>query len=257
LALDLNVNSMDIPFGKAFRVQERIELHQTSGAIEVKKLYRNNFVQNVGFFSSVISAATGVEQGKSFPALLATLESRADANTEESSDTSTSLQIWELQRRSSFFNTDWQAPFWKQDDSARWRWVDSSYQKHPWTRPSDPGVAASAMTPPVTPDRSWMPLNEWSVSKQRGDQDGWQYAVDFLKDDLWWTSKCFGQPLRRRLWTRQFAKVASSQQAGLTCQPPDLRAKAAKVLSCRAIFLGAGAATSALCAAAVTLHHVF
>eukprot|EP00441_Pelagodinium_beii_P025493 CAMPEP_0197665426 /NCGR_PEP_ID=MMETSP1338-20131121/59220_1 /TAXON_ID=43686 ORGANISM="Pelagodinium beii, Strain RCC1491" /NCGR_SAMPLE_ID=MMETSP1338 /ASSEMBLY_ACC=CAM_ASM_000754 /LENGTH=538 /DNA_ID=CAMNT_0043244229 /DNA_START=40 /DNA_END=1656 /DNA_ORIENTATION=- len=254
LRLDLSVNSMDIPWGSTFRIQEQIELRTANRAVEVKKLYRNNFIQNIGFFSSVIVAATGVEQGKSFPALVAALESKADVSKKapkESSDTV--LQIWELQRRSFF--QDWQAPFLEGDGAARWRWVDSSYEKHAWTRPLTPEAAATAMVPPVTPDRSWMPLNEWSVSKECGDEDGWQYAVNFLQDDWWWTSTCFSHPVRRRLWTRKFVKVTSAQQSRRGHS--DVRTKVFSCPRTQAICLGAAGAVTSLACAALTLHHVF
>eukprot|EP00931_Biecheleriopsis_adriatica_P074086 TRINITY_DN48230_c0_g1_i1.p1 TRINITY_DN48230_c0_g1~~TRINITY_DN48230_c0_g1_i1.p1 ORF type:complete len:575 (+),score=113.85 TRINITY_DN48230_c0_g1_i1:170-1726(+) len=221
IMLDVLAHSHDIPFGSSLRVQERIELRTmagTSDTVEVKKFFRCNFVSSVGFIAPIIRAHTGVEQAKSFPALVSTLKSRADPQAEAKTDDHSmqTVQLWELERRVSMVHSEWHSPFLPYDSQKRWRWVDRSYEMHAWMRPADEEAAATAKTPPVTPqEKGWIPINEWSVSygtaEGTRDEDGWQYAMGFFHDDWWWSADSCGHVVRRRLWTRSFKKVGSAQ----------------------------------------------
>ncbi|CAE8723332.1 unnamed protein product, partial [Polarella glacialis] len=124
-------------------------------------------------------------------------------------DESCSVKIWELQRRATIFHTEWHAPFLPHDGDKRWRWVDDTFQKHRWTRPSERGESADAERPPLSSQEGWVPGGQWSVQSAAdgtGDADGWQYAIDFHRGDDWWGPMNGGSHVRRRLWVRKFVK---------------------------------------------------
>lgn len=223
--------SHDIPFGENFCVQERVEFipSPTGRGVQVTKSFRCVFLRSVGLLASTIRSFTSRAQVKSGDVLVTALQSRtsgsaalarAPSKTNEqpgdevqldSLQTTCTVHIWELQRRATLFHTDWHAPFLPHDGQKRWRWVDTSYQKHPWTRCSQREAAAVADTPPIGPQENWEPQGDWTIctgsSDSTGDEDGWQYAIDFYLDEWWWTPTLHAQHVRRRLWARNFAKV--------------------------------------------------
>ncbi|CAE8692874.1 unnamed protein product, partial [Polarella glacialis] len=197
LVIESSCVSHDIPFGESFYVQERYELLPLStpgDGVQVKKSFRLKFLKGAGFMGSIIQKAASAEQAKSGSVLVSALESRrppcAGSGAErEEMDESCSVKIWELQRRATIFHTEWHAPFLPHDGDKRWRWVDDTFQKHRWTRPSERGESADAERPPLASQEGWVPGGQWSVQSAAdgtGDADGWQYAIDFHRGDDWW-----------------------------------------------------------------------
>jgi len=80
--------------------------------------------------------------------------------------------------------------------------------------------------PPVEPQQGWTPQSEWTVSPDTAvdcDAEGWQYAIDFYRDDLFWTNDKAGLHCRRRLWSRSFEDAGgqSSELDALRLTPND------------------------------------
>merc|ERR1712012_230245 len=122
--------------------------------------------------------------------------------------TTCTLYIWELQRRTTLWSSTWHPPFLPHDEKKRWRWLDDTYQKHPWTTAACSEQSAASTTPPVDPQEGWMPLGDWSVIEDSAncDLEGWQYAIDFYRDRSFWGRDKTGLHVRRRLWTRRFVE---------------------------------------------------
>jgi len=117
------------------------------------------------------------------------------------------VHVWELQRRATIWSSEWHSPFLPHDGRKRWRWVDTAYQRHPWTTATCHEESAASSLPPVEPQQGWTPLSEWIVSPDTAvdcDAEGWQYAIDFYRDDQFWVNDKTGLHCRRRLWSRSF-----------------------------------------------------
>lgn len=241
LVLELSSMAHDVPFGENFAVQERIQLTQLSDGVHMEKYFRIVWIKSVGLLGSVIrsqAALCQVETGNLFVSLLQGLSTRPGVRIRQVSHdqadpqsprpyevtvkrksgamkdgptTTCTVHIWELQRRPTLFHTSWIGFFLPHDGQKRWRWVDTSYQKHPWTRCQEQAQAAAMDTPPIAPESGWEPEVDWSIctgtADGTGDQDGWQYAFDFYLDDWWWNPVNSAHHVRRRLWTRKFKKI--------------------------------------------------
>mmetsp|Transcript_84879 Transcript_84879/g.240541 ORF Transcript_84879/g.240541 Transcript_84879/m.240541 type:complete len:711 (+) Transcript_84879:103-2235(+) len=245
ITLESSSISHDIPFGENFCVQDRIVFVPSDDCcgVRVTKEFRCVFLRSVGLLGSVIRSLASTAQSKSSEVLVSLLESRATIpapceldDVEESADdekkpnarqTICSVQIWELQRRATLFHSDWHAPFLPHDGQKRWRWVDASFQRHPFTRLTSRDTVSDSEVPPVGPLQGWEPQGEWAIRRFASNEahaehgeanegmeapEGWQYAIDFYTDDWWWSPKPAGHHVRRRLWTRKFAKVTRPVQ---------------------------------------------
>ncbi|CAK8997241.1 unnamed protein product [Durusdinium trenchii] len=117
------------------------------------------------------------------------------------------LQIWELQRRTTIFQTDWRAPFLPHDLMRhRFRWVDLDYNAHPWFN-GQGGALGACDTPPVTPPQGWE-AEGWVVAHPAGpcDSGRWQYSSDLNRSSSRWGSQSTGLGCRRRLWSCIFTE---------------------------------------------------
>lgn len=223
--------SYDVPFGHNFLVQERIEFVPALGVrgAQVTKSFRCVFLRGVGLLASAIRKFTYVAQARSGDVLVSVLQKRVaplplslpatgDEEPLDALSVTCTLNIWELQRRATLFHTDWGAPFLPHDGQKRWRWVDTSYQRHPWTRFTDRETAAAATEPPIGPHEGWEPQGEWTIctgsSDGTGDDEGWQYAIDLYLDEWWWNPSNSAHHVRRRLWARNFVRLESALPVG-------------------------------------------
>lgn len=111
--------------------------------------------------------------------------------------------IWELQRRISPLTTTWQAPFLTQDKrQGLSRWVDLDYHRHPWVACADK-ASDLADTPPLLAPKGWhLDNSRWKVVRTpgKGDDQGWQYALDFGTPEGEWSTETGINCCRRRLW---------------------------------------------------------
>lgn len=220
--LQISSISHDVPFGDKFMVQERIHfLPAANGGADVQIHSRCIFLKSCGLLQHRIKATSAVEVTKAGEKLLAVLQLRSIGNSISNSPVqkaTCTLEIWELQRRYTLFSHTWHAPFLPHDGVKRWRWVDESYQKHPWTTVTNRLDAAKGDVPPVKPERGWGPLAEWMVSHGTDcDSEGWQYAIDFYHHAMYWTESPQGFHVRRRLWTRCFQELDGFEGQ---CRPP-------------------------------------
>lgn len=117
------------------------------------------------------------------------------------------VQVWELQRRTTIFQSDWRAPFLPHDLMRhRFRWVDMDYNTHPWFK--EEGTAlASAEQPPVAAPVGWE-AEGWVVAHPGGPCDSrrWQYSSDLNRSNNRWGSQSTGLGCRRRLWSCVFTE---------------------------------------------------
>jgi len=218
--------SHDVPFGDKFVTQGLTEispLPDDDGGVHVRKQGRCVFVKSVGLLQSRIqsSALKGVSNGGE--KLVCLLRSLAPLQTQDvpkalpsksiqDARATCTIQIWELQRRTTIFHTEFRAPFLPHDGKKRWRWVDSAFQLHPWLTAKTRAEAALMDTPPIKPLRGWEPEGEWRTSEPSAATDlgGWQYAADFYRRDSLWNHERGGKHCRRRLWTCNFVEIVES-----------------------------------------------
>lgn len=121
--------------------------------------------------------------------------------------------VFELERRGGVIDKDWRTPYLPNDHNRAWRWVDTTYQKHPWMKPLSRSEAASARTPPVDPGGEWSPAGDWEVQAAEGsDADGWQYAKLFTSAESMWGAKHHGDTVRRRMWVRHYVETKVGAQ---------------------------------------------
>eukprot|EP00434_Breviolum_minutum_P040039 symbB.v1.2.035571.t1/scaffold4824.1/size34285/2 len=117
------------------------------------------------------------------------------------------VQVWELQRRTTIFQSDWRAPFLPHDVMRhRYRWVDLDYNAHPWFS-SEGNALASAEQPPVAAPLGWE-AEGWVVAHPGGSCDSrrWQYSSDLNRSNTRWGSQSTGLGCRRRLWSCIFTE---------------------------------------------------
>lgn len=120
------------------------------------------------------------------------------------------LQIWELQRRTTVFQSDWRAPFLPHDGKRQQRWVDLDFDvNHPWMVGSIESLASSNQ-PPVRAPHGWR-SEGWVVAVPPGECDAgrWQYSSDFHKSPESWGPLPHGFHCRRRLWSCIFSETTS------------------------------------------------
>jgi len=221
--LQASSTSHDVPFCSFFHVQDTIEFSPDAGGISVKQDYRVVFVKSVGILRGKISSAAADGVKNYYEYINALLRQRAPVRQPEEEPLMVSVpcnvEIWEVQRRRTVFSTDWRAPFLPHDAGTRWRWVDKTYQRHPWTQPSRREDSIVAELPPLEPERGWQAASEWkgvirqesSQDKNATDADGWQYAIDIYYADKSWQPECSNlcHHVRRRLWTRTYVMTAA------------------------------------------------
>mmetsp|Transcript_26042 Transcript_26042/g.68408 ORF Transcript_26042/g.68408 Transcript_26042/m.68408 type:complete len:616 (-) Transcript_26042:171-2018(-) len=125
--------------------------------------------------------------------------------------------VWELERRTTIFHTDWRTPFLPHDGVCVKKWVsiEDSYNIHhliPKTMTT--AEIVSAQKPPITEVEflgrnrkcTWNIVNEVNES----DADGWQYALTFFKDPQKWYPGVFSTAsVRRRRWKPEFSNLSS------------------------------------------------
>jgi len=206
--------SHDVPFGDKFLVQERVELmpSEDGGGVKVHKQGRCVFLKSCGMLQSHIQASSAAQMTKTGEYFVSILKQRARAQginriLSPADKATCTVQVWELQRRTTIWSSTWHPPFLPHDGRKRWRWVDTSYHKHPWTIAACRDESAESAAPPVEPQQGWVPLGDWVLSSDMPgecDSEGWQYAIDFYRDPRFWGSDKFGLHCRRRLWTRSF-----------------------------------------------------
>lgn len=209
----------EVPFGHCFIVQERTIIAPSAEGVWLQRFARVLFLKSCGFLGPLIQkyAIRGVTDVSSQLVRLLRLRAEGPMDIWASviSSPTMVLQIYELQRRTTRFHTDWRAPFLPHDGSKAWRWVDTSYKRHSWTITSVRAEAALSDTPPVEPpaDR-WRAVDDWQLvtaTSQAGamqDADGWQYAINFWRPTHAWTANDRGCVVRRRLWSRTFAEMS-------------------------------------------------
>mmetsp|Transcript_82549 Transcript_82549/g.159465 ORF Transcript_82549/g.159465 Transcript_82549/m.159465 type:complete len:643 (-) Transcript_82549:447-2375(-) len=205
--------SHDVPFGDKFVVQEKIELTQSESeeGTRFRKHGRVVFIKSCGMLNSRISSSTAVELTKTGEKLVALLKQRACPSlvpSVPSGKVTFVVHIWELQRRATIWSTTWKPPFLPHDGKKRWRWVDAAYQKHAWMSARSREAAAASALPPIEPWQGYMVLKPWQVNctSHNADDDGWQYALGFRRQDAKWGKVASGCSVRRRLWTCTFVE---------------------------------------------------
>jgi hypothetical protein len=117
------------------------------------------------------------------------------------------VKVWELQRRTTVFQSDWRAPFLPHDGKRRQRWVDLDFDvNHPWMFGSVEALAASNQ-PPIQAPAGWQ-IEGWVVAVPPGECDAgrWQYCSDFHKSPESWCALSHGLHCRRRLWSCIFTE---------------------------------------------------
>merc|ERR550532_589210 len=160
--------SHDVPFGDRFLVQERVELSVADDGTGVKarKHGRCVFLKSCGLIQSRIQAVAAGDLTKSGELLATLLQRRSRAERTEMDRTPRSpahatfiVHVWELQRRATIWSSEWHSPFLPHDGRKRWRWVDTAYQRHPWTTATSHAESAASELPPVEPQQGWTPLS--------------------------------------------------------------------------------------------------
>jgi hypothetical protein len=148
------------------------------------------------------------------------------------------IHVWELQRRTTLFHSDWRAPFLPHDREKRVGWVGADSKKHPlFAHPRSGAVAAITNdSPPLEAPAGWRfaesgwelvtdpigPQSPTSRSPDRSpsrspkkaskDPNGWQYAFDFQRSDSHWGDNASLCHCRRRLWQCELVKAPRSVQ---------------------------------------------
>jgi len=233
VTIQASTESHDVPFGDRFLVQERVELSvaEDSSGVKARKHGRCVFLKSCGLLQSRIQAASAADLTKSGQLLATLLQRRAKAERMETDRVPRTpahaiftVHVWELQRRTMIWSSVWHPPFMPHDGRKRWRWVDTTYQRHPWTTAMSHEESAASELPPVEPHHGWTPLSEWTVSPDTVvdcDAEGWQYAIDFYRVDRFWGNDLTGLHCRRRLWSRSFEDTCgqSSELSALGLEP--------------------------------------
>mmetsp|Transcript_74510 Transcript_74510/g.241052 ORF Transcript_74510/g.241052 Transcript_74510/m.241052 type:complete len:436 (-) Transcript_74510:33-1340(-) len=227
LSIQTSTVAHDVPFGGCFVVQVRDELswEEDDDTCVATKSVRLIFLKSVGWFKGAIQSNVMSEQAKAGESFLTILKTRADNASTNSPSlhracTTQKGMVWEVQRRSTLFHSDWRAPFMPFDGAHRWRWLDASHSRHHWisTHAKRTDVA-KANFPPLTPE-GWQMSGRWEVSLAGRDQgtmddDGWQYCVSlFTKGEKGWFKSNTGKMCRRRLWTCHFQEAPEVSRKG-------------------------------------------
>mmetsp|Transcript_75905 Transcript_75905/g.214655 ORF Transcript_75905/g.214655 Transcript_75905/m.214655 type:complete len:313 (-) Transcript_75905:227-1165(-) len=119
------------------------------------------------------------------------------------------VNIWQLQRRAHPWSDEWRVPYFVHEHGLRWQWVGPDLRRHPWTKGPAEEAAGSPVPPVIIP--AAMKPGEWFVERQPPgacDEDGWQYAGDFLVPTTLWTPTLSWHTCRRRLWKCRLRREA-------------------------------------------------
>jgi len=237
ICLESSAISHDVPFGSNFQTQSRVVFTPEDGGVKCVNLGRVVFVKSCGWLKGAIQkgAINGMTEAamKLVPILSALTtrdvvesvhsiatesrpksEAKARSSTKsmksKSASASFRLTIYELQRRLTLFQQDWRAPFLPHDRARPqgWRWLDTTFHKHPWTSAGSRQQARAAESPPIAPGTGWRQLGEWKVEAADGDE-GWQYSTAYYKFDSSWKSDKSGCLCRRRKWTCEFVPTVA------------------------------------------------
>lgn len=186
----------------------------TDGHPSFTKSCRVVFLKSCGLLKGRIQSGVVAGQKKSGDVMVTLLRKRVPVTVSTEVSTSNIAKhienVWELQRRTTIFQTDWRAPFLPHDRCKRWRWVDDSYDKHCWIEDLPRESAAASSEPPLSAQPDLKALGEWKVnmSHHATDPEGWQHAIDFYRGDWYWHIGHVGYSVRRRMWTCSFAQSA-------------------------------------------------
>lgn len=126
------------------------------------------------------------------------------------------VQVWEVQRRKTLFHSDWHAPFMLHDGDTCWRWVNEDYERHPWITVSQEESASSSVPPLTAPTgwvescKSWCEIEGDEDGATACDEEGWQYAIDFVRHSWLWGPSGTAFHCRRRLWKCSFVKAPAA-----------------------------------------------
>jgi len=253
--VETSVAAHDVPMGSNFLVQERVTYDACDGdAAQIVKYCRVVFVKSCGLLNGRIQSVAMSEQTRTGDIFFRILRERspqspqADPSDGEggSAEATCVVTVWELQRRTTLFHSDWRAPFLPHDGGKRWRWVDDNFHKHHGITCHQREDAAMADMPPLGWDSSWQRTDDWVV--QRGtvdnnptDDQGWQYSIDFYRNGVAWLPGGRGFHCRRRLWSCTFVPAAApppspataTYQARANRSPLERREAAARARSGR------------------------
>jgi len=134
-----------------------------------------------------------------------------ELSTADHLENEVTVEVWEVQRRTTIFHKNWRAPFLPTDGERRARWVNSSHQRHPWIIQTWMDAAASEVPPLEAPAAMRPSATGFEVVNAPpgapSDQDGWQYGAAFYKSDHRWGTSVVGASCRRRLWRCSFLRV--------------------------------------------------
>ena len=119
--------------------------------------------------------------------------------------------VWELQRRTTIWHSDWRAPFLPHDyqKAIKWMAIQEHYLPHPFIPESiDVDEAAESEEPPIEEVQflGRKRACKWDVVvDETSDSEGWQYAVDFYLEPNRWSNSLRGfSHVRRRRWQPTF-----------------------------------------------------
>lgn len=199
--------SHDVPFGEKFMVQERLVFKPNGSGVEMAHFGRVVFLASCGFLQGRIrsSAMNGIANAANN--LLVQLKRRA-VKGEAPQRSTVTVRVYEVERRTTIFHNDWQAPFLPSDGKARWRWVEETYQKHPCSVARTRQESAAAKAPPIVLEGSWNELGTWELCRDGGvDANGWKYCTSFRRTESTWTSSSTAMSVRRRQWVRTYEQM--------------------------------------------------
>eukprot|EP00438_Fugacium_kawagutii_P018992 Skav203210 [mRNA] locus=scaffold1148:109711:112900:- [translate_table: standard] len=127
--------------------------------------------------------------------------------------------VWELQRRTTIWHSDWRAPFLPHDyqKAIKWMAIEDHYIPHPFIPEDiDVDVAAESEEPPIREVKFLGRRRQcqWHVVvDESSDLDGWQYAVDFYLEPQKWSSEVRGfSHVRRRRWQPTFLPESNEDE---------------------------------------------
>ena len=187
-----------------------------------------SYFNGTGLFDMVpVSKTEPVEDSSktSSPGIGEALESgpraRMSAMTPEEmiADLEEASLVWELQRRTTIWHSDWRAPFLPHDyqKAIKWMAIEEHYIPHPFI-PEDIDIdeAAESLEPPIREVKflgRHRPCEWHVVIDESSDADGWQYAVDFYLEAQKWSAEVRGfSHVRRRRWQPTFLPDTSADE---------------------------------------------
>lgn len=184
-----------------------------------------SYFNGTGLFDMVPLSKTEPVEYSSSPGIGESLESgpraRMSAMTPEEmiADLEEASLVWELQRRTTIWHSDWRAPFLPHDyqKAIKWMAIEEHYIPHPFI-PEDMDIdeAAESVEPPIREVKflgRHRPCEWHVVIDESSDADGWQYAVDFYLEAQKWSAEVRGfSHVRRRRWQPTFLPDRSTDE---------------------------------------------